>query len=63
MMKLKIALTIYVLIAVFTYGSVYKDLRKLNPSDNVADLRAVFAFFPSVLWPLYWSAKLWRNEV
>lgn len=60
MKKLKtIALVVYVLIGVITFGRAWNGIAA--DLDLTPDAAVVFAPVCAALWPLYWSQVLWSK--
>lgn len=49
-----VAILIYVLAFIVTYGHAYHQVGSTFAGEN-----AVGAFISSIFWPLYWSVQMW----
>lgn len=55
----KVAIVIYVVVAVMTFGQAYKTSTVDCASTfNPKECQAVNGFIKSTTWPLYWSTHL-----
>ena len=57
--KIEIAIAIYAIGAVITYGHAWNQ--NWTAKDKEIGRREIESGIASVVWPLYWSAQLWKK--
>ena len=64
-MKANIAIAVYLLGVIFTYGFVHNDLEK-SCRGFQCDMNSMVAFYTAMVWPAYWplhlSGKAFEHE-